>query len=241
MQIVRTTLLRAALIILGLGPARAEELCGLAGLAKPFGPAPTVKSGPVNPLVMITGDVAYSGGSVDIPLSLNQSAHVWLAVYDVSDGARATTGPRGPFGAWLRLQPGLPLFVASTSGEDFEAGDNVITWDGNDWEGKPAGAGPFEFDLIGLNLLEDATLAGIAPKTGLADPWIDLRTNEVWMGEYNRDAPDWGGHRSGDIGRAVPGHRFHRRTGGLGALGRQQRHRFRRGADFRRHARRPRP
>ncbi len=28
------------------------------------------------------------------------------------------------------------------------------------------------------------------------------------MGEYNRDAPDWGGHRSGDIGRAVLGTDF---------------------------------
>ena len=208
MQIVRITLLGAALIILGLGQARAEELRGLTS-RRPFEPTTIVKSGSVNPLVMSTDDVAYSGGSVDIPLSLNQPARVWLAVYDLSDDARATTGPRGPFGAWLRLQPGLPLFVASTTwGEDFEAGDHVITWDGNDWDGQPAGAGPFEFDLVGLNILEDATLAGIAPKTGFADPWIDLRTNEVWMGEYNRDGPDWGGHRSGDIGRAVLGTDF---------------------------------
>ena len=210
MQIVRITVLGAALFVLTAGVVRSEEQRPLVPLPPPPPPnfAPIVKSGSVNPLVMSTGDVAYSGGSVDIPFSLNQPARVWLAVYDVSDDARATTGARGPFGAWLRLQPGLPLFVASTAGQDFEAGSNVITWDGNDWEGNAAGAGPFEFDLIGLNILEDATLAGIAPKTGFADPWIDLRTNEVWMGEYDRDAPDWGGHRSGDIARADLGTDF---------------------------------
>ena len=201
MQIVRITLAGAVMTILGLGQARAEELRRI-GSPRGFDPTTIVKSGSVNPLVMSTDDVAYSGGSVDIPFSLNQPARVWLAVYDLSDDARATTGPRGPFGAWLRLQPGLPLFVASTSGEDFEAGDHVITWDGNDWDGQPAGAGPFEFDLVGLNILEDATLAGIAPKSGFADPWIDLRTNEVWMHESDRYAPHRGGHRSGDIARA---------------------------------------
>ena len=209
MQILCITLLVASLVgtsgaQLTLLPPQVPELYK----AEPPSWASIVKSGSVNPLIMSTGDVAYSGGSVDIPFSLNQRARVWLAVYDVSDDARAIIGARGPFGSWLRLQPGLPLFVASTSGEDFEAGDNAITWDGNDWEGKPAGTGPFEFDLIGLNILEDATLAGIAPITGFADPWIDLRTNEVWMGEYDRDAPDWGGLRSGDIGRSVLGTDF---------------------------------
>ena len=210
MRIVRATLLGAAMAVLALGAVEAEELTGLPAQPAwdnmdPSLWAPIVKSGSVTPLVMETGDVSYSGGSVDIPFSINQRARVWLAVYDASDAGRGTTGASGPFGAWLRLQPGTALFVVSTAGDDFEAGNNVITWDGEDWEGNAAGAGPFEFDLIAVNILEDATLAGIAPHTGFADPWIDLRTNEVWMGEYDRDAPDWGGHRSGDIGRSVLG------------------------------------
>ncbi len=213
MQIVRTTLFGIAMVVLAFGAVGAEELTGLPAQPTfdnmdPSLWAPIVKSGAVNPLIMETGDMAYSGGSVAIPFSLNQRARVWLAVYDASDGAKATTGARGPFGAWLRLQPGPALFLASTAGADFEAGNNVITWDGNDWEGNSAGAGPFEFDLVGLNILEDLSVAGIAPITGFADPWIDLRTNEVWMGEYDRDAPDWGGHRSGDLGRSVLGTDF---------------------------------
>jgi hypothetical protein len=220
MQIVRATLFGVALTVLALGAVGAEERTGLpaqpAGLVKVeegkvveiLNPWAEIVKSRVNPLIMSTGDMAYSGGSVAIPFSLNQRARVWLAVYDASDGAKATTGARGPFGAWLRLQPGPALFVASTAGADFEAGNNVITWDGNDWEGNSAGAGPFEFDLVGLNILEDLSVAGIAPITGFADPWIDLRTNEVWMGEYDRDAPDWGGHRSGDIGRSVLGTDF---------------------------------
>ena len=204
--------------ILGLGAAGAEELTGFPRSASsdwdrsnPSLWTPIVKSGSVNPLIITPGSVEWwkSDLSVEIPFNLNQRARVWLAVYELN---KTETGPRGPFGAWLRMAP-LHLFVASTSGQDFKAGDNVITWDGNDWEGKPSveHSGEYEYfeiDIIGLNILQDATVAGIAPNAGLADPWIDLRTNEVWMGEYDRDAPENGGHRSGDIARAVLGTDF---------------------------------
>ena len=212
---VHITLLGAALAVLGLSAAGTEELTGFPpspsldwDRSNPALWAPIVKSGSVNPLIISPRKVEWkSDGTVKIPFNLNQRARVWVAIYDPYNNE---TGPRGPFGAWLRFVPNH-LFLASISGQDFEAGDNVITWDRIDWEGNPVQSDQhpgFVYDLIGLNILEDATVAGIAPNAGLADPWIDLRTNEVWMGEYNRDAPDRGGHRSGDIARAVLGTDF---------------------------------
>ncbi len=161
-------------------------------------------SGVFNVLQLTTQDVPWNGsGSVSIPLTLNQRATVWLAVYEKGSNE---TGPTGPFESesWLRLQP-QDLFVAVTPGQVFGAGRGTLTWDGNDWEGNPAGSGDYEFDLFAINTLDKVALAG----PGMREPgvpWpktqIDLRYDppEVWVQEYDGTNLDIGA-RPGDVMR----------------------------------------
>ena len=100
-----------------------------------------------------------------IPFTANQRARVWVAVYRKGSNE---TGARGPFGAWLRLQP-QDLYVWSSSSTDIESGSNSIPWDGRDLEGNAAGPGNYEFDIIGFNVLDKATLAGPSVRTGFGD------------------------------------------------------------------------
>ena len=156
---------------------------------------------PVTPLVLSTQDISWNGtGGVSFNFTINQRARVWVAVYRKGSNE---TGARGPFGAWLRLQP-MDLYVWSSAGIDVESGNNTIDWDGLDFEGNAAGAGSYEFDLMAFNVLDQPALAGVSTRTGFADNVIDLRTGEIWVGEYDRDAP-YVNHRAGDVIRATLG------------------------------------
>ena len=208
MQILRFSLLGVALLALAGGPAWAQDQTGLPvqpdwDNTNPANWAPVEKSGSVTPLRLSSQDVSWDGsGGVSIPFTVNQRARVWLAVYKTGSNE---TGVRGPFGAWFR---GLPqdLFVASTTGQEFETGSNAIVWNGQDWEGKAAGPGTYEFDLFALNVLDKPTLVGPAPRSGFHDVFIDLRSDppEIWSGEYDRAIPDRG-HKLGDMIRGTLG------------------------------------
>ena len=209
MQILRFSLLGAALLVLAGGLAWAEDApTGFPAQPEwdPANPdlwATVDKSGSVTPLRLSSQDVSWDGsGSVSIPFTINQRARVWLAVYEIGSNE---TGVRGPFGAWFRAVP-QDLFVASTGGQAFEAGNNVITWNGLNWEGNAAGPGNYEFDLFSLNVLDKPTLAGPAPRSGFHDVFIDLRTDppEIWAGEYDRQH-DGRGHLLGDMIRGTLG------------------------------------
>ena len=122
-------------------------------------------SGNPTPLVITTQDVPWDGeGSVSIPFSLNMRARVMLAVYRKGSN---DTGATGPYGAWLRLVP-QDLYVGGTPLAPFEAGNNTITWDGNDWDGNHAGHGTYEFDLIGFNDLDSGTIINVG---GSGNAW----------------------------------------------------------------------
>ncbi len=155
---------------------------------------PTV-SGVFNVLEIATQDVEWDGsGSVTIPFTINQRGTVWMAVYRKGSNE---VGRRGPGGGWLRLEP-QDLFVARTPGISVEAGRNSITWDGIDFEGNPAGSGAYEFDLIGVNNVDNSSLAGPAsPGGGWTENSIDVRLDppEVWVHEHHNPQPDIG--RSG--------------------------------------------
>jgi hypothetical protein len=193
------------------GPATAQELTGL-----PAQPAwdnadaslytDITSSGSVNPLRITTQDISWDGsGSVDFNFNLNQRSRIWVAVYRTGS---TETGARGPFGAWLRFVPqDLYVWSSSPTGADLEAGNNTITWDGSDFEGNAVGAGSYEFDIIGYNVLDESTVVGPSTRTGFADNVIDLRTNEIWVGEYDRDTPDRG-HKIGDVIHAELGTDF---------------------------------
>lgn len=122
-------------------------------------------SGNPTPLVINTQNVAWDGsGSVGIPFSLNMRARVMLVVYRTDSNA---TGATGPYGAWVRLVA-QDMYVGSTPLAPFEAGSNTLTWDGNDWEGNHAGAGSYEFDLIGFNDLDSGTIINVG---GSGNAW----------------------------------------------------------------------
>jgi len=197
---VHKILALAVVALLAVGPASAQELTGLPSQPQFEGEYYVPTSTEFTPLIMSTQDVNWDGsGSVDITVNVNQRARVWIAIYRIGS---TETGQRGPFGAWLRLQP-QDLYVWSNgvgTGQDMEAGNNTITWDGNDFEGNAAGAGTYEFDLVGWNILDGASLAGVHGR-GFGDNIIDVRYDppEVWAQEYDRDAPQYGGHRMGDI------------------------------------------
>ena len=137
-------------------------------------------SGDPTPLVITPQNVAWDGsGSVSIPFSLNMRARVLLAVYRTGSNE---TGANGPYGAWLRLVP-QDLYVGGTPLAPFEAGNNTITWDGNDWEGNHVGAGSYEFDLIGFNDLDSGTIINVGGSGGAWGPnVVDTKVEpaEVW-------------------------------------------------------------
>ena len=204
MQRARSVLVGLTAVVLAAGVVNAQT--GLPGRGSGIGYSGTYATvdksgGPVTPLILSTQDIAWDGsGPVNFTFSSNQRARVWLAVYRKGSNE---TGPRGPFGAWLRLQP-QDLYVWSSPGADLESGNNTITWDGRDFEGNAAGPGNYEFDLIAVNVLDKPTLVGPSLRTGFADNVIDLRTNEIWVGEYDRDRPERG-HKIGDVIRGTLG------------------------------------
>ncbi len=157
-------------------------------------------SGVFNLMSVTASDVPWNGsGSVSIPFTLNQRATVWLAVYEKGSNE---TGARGPFGAWVRLEP-QDLFIAVTPGQAFEAGSNTITWNGLDWDGKSPGSGNYEFDLIAINNLDMVSIAGPTmrdPGNPFGETVIDTRYDppEVWSQEHDAENLD-AGQRAGDV------------------------------------------
>ncbi len=137
-------------------------------------------SGDPTPLVITPQNVAWDGsGSVSIPFSLNMRARVMMAIYRTGSNE---TGATGPYGAWLRLVP-QDLYVGGTPLAPFEAGNNTVTWDGNDWEGNHVGAGSYEFDLIGFNDLDSGTIINVGGSGGAWGPNIvdtNVEPAEVW-------------------------------------------------------------
>ena len=203
MQLLRSSLLGAALMLLATGVVWSEE--ALTGYPAEFefdreSFAFPERSGSVTPLRLSVQDVRWDGnGSVSIPFTMNQRAEVWLAVYEIGNN---TTGDRGPFGAWFRGVP-QDLYIATTSAR-FEAGNSTITWNGRDWEGNAVGSGNYEFDLIAMNHLDPAVLVAAQGRGGRAGDVIDMRTGEVWGEEYGRDRPERA-MRWGDLYRTVLG------------------------------------
>ena len=200
MKLQKILLVALAVAVMAVGSAYAQELTGLPSQPQFEGEYYVPTSTTINPLIITTQDISWDGsGSVTFNVNLNQRARVWVAVYRKGS---TETGQRGPFGAWLRLQP-QDLYVWSNgvgTGADLEAGNNTITWDGNDFEGNAAGPGSYEFDLVGWNILDPAPLAGVIGR-GFGDNIIDVRYDppEVFSQEYERDAPQYGGHRMGDM------------------------------------------
>ena len=92
------------------------------------------------------------------------------------------TGVTGPYGAWTTLIAG-DEYVNHLPLAPYEAGNNTITWDGNDWEGNAAGPGSYEFDLIGFNDLDAGNITVIGPWGGAWGPnVVDTRVEpaDVW-------------------------------------------------------------
>jgi len=147
-------------------------------------------SGVFDPMRVTTQNVQYTGGSVDIPFTINQRGTVWLAVYETGN---TETGASGPGDAVLRLQP-QDKFVDVTAGQAFESGANTITWDGINSMGEDAGAGTYAFDIIAVNNLDKPALAGPSSWTGFTQNIVNTRSNppEMWIAEADRENADLG-------------------------------------------------
>ena len=164
----------------------------------------TDKSGNPTPIRASTQDVGWDGsGSVTIPFNSSSRGTAWVVIYETGNSA---TGNRGPGGAWQRYVA-QDLYVATVppSGQPIEAGDNSITWDGNDFEGNAAGAGTYEFDVVVVNNLDPLTLVGPGTgPSGFTRPNIDLTQDpvEIFVQEYERST-DY--HTIGDMIRATIG------------------------------------
>ncbi len=160
-------------------------------------------SGEFRPLRIQVSDVQWDGSSLlRIPFNINQRSTVWLAVYKVDP----ESGETGPGLAWLHLTP-QPKLVSISDGRDFQRGSNTITWEGRDWRGEAVPAGDFEFDVIAINNLDKAVLAGPSARTGFGRNIIDTRHDppEIWIQEYDRRAEAWGRHKAGDVIRGFLG------------------------------------
>jgi hypothetical protein len=164
-------------------------------------------SGTPNPLRITASNVSWNGsGSVDIPITLSQRARVWIAVYEIGSNVTGITGPNGSVQRFQAQDLFLNV-VPNESGAALEAGNNVVTWDGRDWQGNAVGPGNYEFDVIGMNNLDKLVWMGVAPRTGFIDPSIDMRKDppENWTTEA--DEPLFG-LEVGNVARAVFGTDF---------------------------------
>jgi hypothetical protein len=184
-------LVSLAVIMLIIGAVGAETFPGAAPVGENFDSEARVpdRSGDPSPLRISTNDVSWNGsGPVSISFNMNQRARVWVAIYEVGSNE---TGPSGPNGAVQRLIP-QDKFIAVTPEADFEAGNSTVRWDGNDWEGNPAGPGSYSFDVIAFNLLDPATLM-FGSNSDFDDNEIDMRDRTVWthrVGRYNSNNGD---------------------------------------------------
>jgi hypothetical protein len=191
MQKSRYLTFAVAIVILAIGTVGAETFPSSAPVDENFDSQARVpdRSGDPSPLRISTNDVSWNGsGPVSISFNMNQRARVWVAIYEVGSNE---TGPSGPNGAVQRLIP-QDKFIAVTPEADFEAGNSTVRWDGNDWEGNPAGPGSYSFDVIAFNLLDPATLM-FGSNSDFDDNEIDMRDRTVWthrVGRYNSNNGD---------------------------------------------------
>ena len=205
MKLLRSSLAALVVSVLVSGTTWAESF------PRPVGPPenfeeliPTITNATPNPLRLSTSNVPYNGsGDVNIPFTLNQRATVWIAIYEVGS---SETGPSGPNGAVVRAQPQAKFVAVApvSGGAVFQAGNNSARWDGRDWNGQPAGAGNYEFDVIGINNLDQAALVGPSAANP-PDPIFDLRSNEIWVhATGGQPSPDrgqfWGTMWRGTLG-----------------------------------------
>jgi len=134
--------------------------------------------GVFNKMEVRVSDIAWNGrGAVDIPFNINQRAHVTIVIYRVGSNETGITGPNG---AWIRLAP-QPMYVNRTPMQDVGRGNNVIRWDGLNWDGNPAGPGTYEFDIIALNDF-DANVVGTAQSAAWGPHSVDTKVSppETW-------------------------------------------------------------
>ena len=90
---------------------------------------------------------------------------------------QALPDPTAPGSAWFPK----PMYVNRTPMVDVERGNNSVTWDGLNWDGKPASPGTYEFDIIALNDFE-ANLVGTAQAAAWGPHSVDTKVNppESW-------------------------------------------------------------
>ena len=185
MQKLRFVLAAAlAVVVMAASSTFSQTFPAQPSLPEGTTPALPEQSGTPNPLRITASDVSWNGsGSVGIPISLSQRARVWISVYEIGSNVTGVTGPNGSI---QRFQA-QDLYLNNTPGADLEAGNNVVTWDGRDWQGNAVGPGNYEFDVIGINLLDSPVLMGVAPRTGFIDPLIDMRKDppENWTTEVD--------------------------------------------------------
>jgi len=134
--------------------------------------------GVFNRMQVDTPPVGYNGsGSVRIPFTLNQRARATVVVYEIGSNETGTTGPNG---AWIRLVP-QAKYVWHSPLSTFEQGSNSVAWDGNDWSGKAAGAGNYEYDVIAFNDFE-ANLVGTGHNAAWGQHSVDTNVDppETW-------------------------------------------------------------
>jgi|GEM_PF-4386336 len=111
------------------------------------------------------GDLNHDfSGSLEVPVSMDQDATVWLAIY--TEGANPPArDAAGPGGAVARAA-GIDELVWVSEGVDMSAGSGSISWDGTDWEGNAVAAGTYRYFLFAVNQTTPPTVIG-----GGGSPW----------------------------------------------------------------------
>ena len=160
----------------------------------------------IDPMDVTIGFVSWSGGSVDIPIELDQRGRVWVMIYEPN----APPGIGGLNGAINRRQAG-PKHVATTAMEILEAGSSTITWDGNKADGTAAPAGNYIYDVMAFNDLDDHVLVGPANASAWGANSIDHRLGEVWA--PNQETPSdvclWGDMRNDYVAEPLAFEQYH--------------------------------
>ena len=141
------------------------------------------RSGMPNVLTIDSRDVAFDGGSVEVPFTLNGApAEVHLAVYSRDANPQydgAAFGEGGVGNSMLRAA-GLDTLISISGGQTFSEGSNSITWDGRDFNGNEVGAGTYTYYLFALDNISNPTWIGPGSSHSY---WM---TNRV---DFNVDPP----------------------------------------------------
>jgi hypothetical protein len=156
-------LLSVMVTVLFAGVAAAQEV------PPAWDPALGAGSGTPNPMSLTIGNVVRSeGGAVDIPITIDQPATIYLAVYSV--GANPPEEPMWPLygpnaGYWdfdnevwvgeknsvaRGKDTNIDTLVWRTpdDGVFFESGSHVVTWPGTDRWGNPMPAGDYTYYVV---------------------------------------------------------------------------------------------